>query len=234
MPTVTSTNNFGPGDIATAAELNAPYDDLQTASSNLDSDNTASGWITWRHMASGPTGIAVANALYEYENPTTTQTSYNSTSYTTITQGGNPAQITLNVTPDVGEVVRFMASGMVGESTIATDYDYAGLPAGNKGKNNYYAFRLLLNHTTGGVPGTTVIGEWGYSFTTKKSGTLTNTISQPLAGAINWQPFAFSACYRQSTAGRVLNSIVLQCKVFINTNTLKIERHELYAIRGKR
>lgn len=234
MPTINSITNFLPGDVATAAELNAPYDDLQTASANIDSDNTASGWITWRHMESGSTGLAVANALYEYENPTTTQTSYNSTSYTTITQGGNPASITLNITPDIGEVIRFTASGMTGEHTITSDYDYAGLPAGNKGKPNYYAFRLLLNHTTGGVPGTITIGEWGYSFTTKKSGTLTNTITSALSGAINWQPFAFSACYRHSTANRVLNSIVLQCKVFTNVNTLKIERHELYAIRGKR
>jgi hypothetical protein len=170
--------------------------------------------------------------MYDYENATTTQTSYNSTSYTTITQGGNPAQITLNITPEVGEIIRFTASGIVGDNTVVIDYDYAGLPAGNKGKPNYYAFRLLLNHTTGGTPGTINLGEWGYSFSTKKSGTL-DTVGSGVADRINWQTFQFSACWRVDQI-RTLNNVQLQCKVFDNTNTLKIERHQLFALRAKR
>lgn len=233
MSLIVSAKTYVEGDVPTASELNAPFNDLQTASSNIDGENTASGWITWRHLEAGSTGTSVANTLYEYENPTTTETFYTNTSYATITEGGNPAQISLGFTPDIGEILRFTASGMVGENTVTSDYDYAGLPGGNKGKNNYYAFRLLLNHTTSGVPGTVVIGEWGYSFTTKKSGTLTDDRSG-LASDIYWQPFAFSACYRHATASRVLNNVQLQCKVFTNVNQLSIERHQLYVIRGKR
>lgn len=232
MPLVQTQTIFDGGDVPTAAQLNAPYDDAQTVSNDIDTDNTASGWLTWRHLDTALTNVPVANKILSYQNATTTVTSYNNTSYTTITQGGNPAQITLNITPNVGEVLRWEASGIGAQHELTTDYDYAGLPAGNKGKPNYYAFRLLLNHTTGGVPGTIVLGEWGYSFTSKKSGTLTNTISQPLGGALNWQTFQFSTCWRVDQT-RLLNNVQLQCKVFDNTNTLKIERHQLALVRGK-
>jgi hypothetical protein len=87
---------------------------------------------------------------------------------------GSPAQITLGYTPDIGEVVRFAASGMIGDNDVVIDYDYVGT---NVGKPNFYAFRLLLNHTTVGVPGTINLGEWGYSFTTKTNGTLSSTLT---------------------------------------------------------
>ena len=229
MPLVTSGTIYDGGDVPTAAGLNAPYDDAETVSADIDGDNSASGWITLKHC--NPVA-PVANVMYDYENATTTQTSYNNTSYTTITQGGNPAQITLNVTPEVGEIIRFAASGIVGDNDVNKDYDYAGLPGGNKGKPNYYAFRLLLNHTTGGVAGTINLGEWGYSFSTKKSGTL-DTVGSGVADRINWQTFQFSACWRVDQI-RLLNNVQLQCKVFDNTNTLKIERHQLFAVRAKR
>lgn len=219
---------FSPGDIPTAAELNAPYDSLATASADIEGDNSATGWITHRHLEVGKTGQPVFNVCKQYNQPTGTST-YNNTSYQTITFAGNPAQITLGYTPDVGEVVRFAASGMVGDNDVVVDYDYVGA---NVGKPNFYAFRLLLNHTTGGVGGTINLGEWGYSFTTKTNGPLSSSTTN-LAGPIYWQPFAFSMLYRQSTL-RTLNSVELQCKVFDATNTLEIERHQLYAIRGKR
>lgn len=233
MPFVNTNTRFEPGDVPTAAQLNAPYDQLATVSAGLNGENTATGWITWRHGEAGSTGNPVANQCFQYANPTTSETLYNSTSYTTITQGGNPAQITLNITPEIGEVMRFAGSGMVGEHDITTDYDYAGLPGGNKGKPNFYAFRLLLNHTTAGVPGTINLGEWGYSFTTKKDGTLTNSNNSAPEGQINWQAFAFSTLYRQTTV-RTLNSVELQVKVFDTNNDVSIERHQLYAIRHKR
>lgn len=234
MPLVTNKKHFNSGDVPTAAELNAPYDSLQTVSQNIDTENTATGWMTWKHYEAGKTGASVFNQMFQYNNPTTTETLYNNTSYTTISQGGNPARIDLNITPEQGELIRFSSSGMVGESTVTIDYDYAGLPGGNKGKPNFYAFRLLLNYTEGGVPGTSTLGEWGYSFTTKKDGDLTSIITPALSGPIYWQPFAFSTVYRQPNPTRLLNSVELQCKVFDNTNQLSVERHQLYAIRAKR
>jgi hypothetical protein len=219
---------FAPGDIPTAAQLNAPYDSLASASQNIEGDNSATGWITHRHLEVDKTGQAVFNTCKQYNQPTGTS-NYNNTTYSTITFAGSPAQITLGYTPDIGEVVRFAASGMVGDNNVVVDYDYIGA---NVGKPNFYAFRLLLNHTTVGVPGTINLGEWGYSFTTKTNGPLTS-LTPTVAGHIYWQPFAFSTLYTQSTT-RTLNSVQLQCKVFDATNTLQIERHQLYAIRGKR
>ena len=220
---------FAPGDIPTAAQLNAPYDSLASASQNIEGDNSATGWITHRHLEVDKTGQAVFNTCKQYNQPTGTS-NYNNTTYSTITYLGSPAQITLGYTPDIGEVVRFAASGMIGDNDVVIDYDYVGT---NVGKPNFYAFRLLLNHTTVGVPGTINLGEWGYSFTTKTNGTLSSTLTPAISGPIYWQPFAFSTLYTQSTT-RTLDSVQLQCKVFDATNTLQIERHQLYAIRGKR
>lgn len=233
MSLVSNKTIFEPGNKPSATQLNAVYDSLETASQDIQADNTATGWITWRHTEAGKTGFAVANQCFQYNNPTTTETFYNNTAYQTITQGGNPARITLNITPEIGEVVRFSASGMTGDHVITTDYDFAGLPGGNKGKPNFYAFRLLLNHTTAGVPGTINLGEWGYSFTTKKDGDLTSILTPAVSSAIYWQPFAFSTVYRQD-AVRLLNNVELQCKLFDNTNSISIERHQLFAIRAKR
>lgn len=233
MPLITNKTNFAPGDVPTAAELNAPYDSLQSVGDDIDGTNTATGWITWRHTEAGLTGNAIANRLYQYNNDTTNETLYNNTSYVTISEGGNPAQLSLGFTSESGECVRFHASGMVGESTVTTDYDYAGLPGGNKGKPNYYAFRLLLNATVGGAPTTINLGEWGYSFTTKKSGNLTSITTPTLSGRIHWQPFAFSAVYSPNSS-ITFNSVELQCKVYDNANSLSVERHQLYAVRAKR
>ena len=233
MPLITNKTTFEPGDVPTASQLNAPYDSLASVSDDIDGTNTATGWITWRHTEAGNTGFPVANQLFQYANPTTTETLYNSTSYTTITQGGNPAEITLNITPEIGECVRFSASGMTGDHTVTIDYDYAGLPGGNKGKPNFYAFRLLLNATIGGVPTPITLGEWGYSFTTKKTGNLTSTLTSQISPNINWQPFAFSTTYRP-TVVMLMNNVQLQVKVFSNANSVSIERHQLYAIRAKR
>ena len=234
--TLISKKTFLAGDIPTAAQLNLPYNDLATASSNIKGDNSATGWITHRHLETDDTGQAVFNQCKQYAQTTGTS-NYTNTSYSTITFSGNPARITLGYTPDVGEIVRFAASGMTGVHTVAKDYDYAASSpfiGANRGKPNFYAFRLLLNHTTSGVPGTINLGEWGYSFTTKTNGVLTFALSGgQVTAQINWQPFAFSMLYRQ-TVVRTLDSVDLQCKVFDATNTLQIERHQLYAIRGKR
>ena len=115
---------------------------------------------------------------------------------------------------------------MVGDHVITKDYDYVGA---NQGKPNYYAFRLLLTTSAGTVN----LGEWGYSFTTKRSGALTSTVTQNIASAINWQPFAFSTVYHVATSV-TFQKVELQCRVFDAGNQLSIERHQLYAIRAKR
>ena len=85
MPLVQTQTIFDGGDVPTAAQLNAPYDSAGTVSNDIDTDNTASGWLTWRHLETALTGVPVANKLYSYQNPTKTSTSYNNTVYATVT-----------------------------------------------------------------------------------------------------------------------------------------------------
>lgn len=221
MPLITTLKNFQPGDIPTATQLNAPYNELATDSAVIDGSNAASGWATHRHFQN-----PIANSAKEYENSNFVETFYNNTTYQTITQGGQPAEIILNYTPDLYDCIRFEASGIVGESEVTSDWDYVGA---NIGKPNYYAFRLLLTTSLGTVN----LGEWGYSFTTKRGDALTSVLTPSLCSPIYWQPFAFSTVYLHQNAA-TLQKVELQCKVFTNVNKLSVENHRLYAIRARR
>lgn len=223
MSTISKTQ-YVEGQTPTAAQLNAPYDAL--ASSTINDDNTASGWITRKHMVSSPN----INSIAFYENPTTSQTTYNNTSYTTITQGGNPAEITMSVFPEQYEVMRFHACGLTGKHTVSTDYD-GSLGSPNVAKPGYYAFSLLLTYNDGGGDLTQVLGEWGYGFTAR--GHVTEQ-SSGTADPINWQTFQFSAYLRYNGApgAREYKKVELQVKVFDASNSVAITRHQLYALRA--
>lgn len=226
---IANKQHFNEGDIPTAAQLNAGYDSLQTQSTQINDNNTASGWITARHIYNA---APAANVLKSYLNPTTTLTAYNSTTYTTISQGGNPCEVTLGYQPNQWEITRFSASGLVGTLICNTTYDYVGA---NVGKPNYYAFRMLLTYDAGAGDVTETIGEWGYSFTPQS-----RLISETTAGSygelnpIQWQTFQFSTLRQHNGASGAVTykKVELQIKVFDNTNTVRIARHQIFAIRG--
>lgn len=226
---IANKQHFNEGDIPTAAQLNAGYDSLQTQSAQINDNNTASGWITARHIYNA---APAANVLKSYMNPTTTLTAYNSTTYTTISQGGNPCEITLGYQPNQWEITRFSASGLVGTLICNTTYDYVGA---NVGKPNYYAFRMLLTYDAGAGDVTETIGEWGYSFTPQS-----RLISDTTPGnygelnPIQWQTFQFSTLRQHNGASGAVTykKVELQIKVFDNTNTVRIARHQIFAIRG--
>lgn len=226
---IANKQHFNEGDIPTAAQLNAGYDSLQTQSAQINDNNTASGWITARHIYNA---APAANVLKSYMNPTTTLTAYNSTTYTTISQGGNPCEITLGYQPNQWEITRFSASGLVGTLICNTTYDYVGA---NVGKPNYYAFRMLLTYDAGAGDVTETLGEWGYSFTPQS-----RLISDTTPGnygelnPIQWQTFQFSTLRQHNGASGAVTykKVELQIKVFDNTNTVRIARHQIFAIRG--
>lgn len=226
---IANKQHFNEGDIPTAAQLNAGYDSLQTQSAQINDNNTASGWITARHIYNA---APAANVLKSYLNPTTTLTAYNSTTYTTISQGGNPCEVTLGYQPNQWEITRFSASGLVGTLICNTTYDYVGA---NVGKPNYYAFRMLLTYDAGAGDVTETIGEWGYSFTPQS-----RLISDTTPGnygelnPIQWQTFQFSTLRQHNGASGAVTykKVELQIKVFDNTNTVRIARHQIFAIRG--
>jgi hypothetical protein len=227
---------YEPDEVPTAADLNAPYDDLEIASTAISDVNTASGWMTLKHIDKSSNQ---ANSIFHYQNSTTVSTSYNSTTFTTISQGGNPARVTLNFQPKQFETLRLQMSGLVSEVEVTDDYDYAGggvpyTTGPNKGKPNYYAFRILLTYNDGGPSTTTVCGQWGYSFTTSAyEKYFVDFLGE--GTSIQWQTFQGSTLiqYNGATGTRTYEKAELQVAVFNAANTVKIARHQLQAIRAK-
>ena len=231
MSTVENKTYFVNGGVPTAAQLNAPYDSL--ASAKVDTDNTATGWMTYKHLVTPATAATVFNNVYEYSNATTTQTNYNNTTYAAIAQGGNNCRVTLGFTPAAFEPIRFHGSLLVGTLDVATDYDYTNAI----GKQNFYAFEIVVQTTTGGVSTEHMVGEWGYSFTTKTYGPLANLLAPPptrlQGGKIQWQTVQFSSLYWPNSGNITYDWAEIRVKVYDNTNTVGITRHAIQVIRPK-
>ena len=234
MPIVKN-NLFVDGDIPTAAELNQPYDDAQTASAAVDSTNTKDNWITIKHFNTG----APCNQLFDYIYDGTSSWSSSATSYTTIdSPGGDPSDIVLNYQPNTFEMLRVEASGLVTAIEAESTYNSAAIPP--NGDRNYYAFRLLLTYDDGGAPITISLGEWGYSFTSMAGGTsryYTAADGSPSNTGVplGYQTFQFSTClfYGGAPATRTYQKIELQAKVNYNGNTLVVTRNNILAVRAK-
>ena len=234
MP-IAKSNIWEEGDVPSAAELNGPYDDVVSASAILDSTNTRDNWITIAHLT--PKAAQPCNALFDKDYDGTSQFVTTSTSYVTIdSAGGDPTEAVLNFNPNVNEILRVEASGLVTNIEVTKSYDNTQ-PAGTRGDSNYYAFRILLYYNTGGGTLTLSLGEWGYSFTasggdgryyTAADGLPENT-GQPIA----FQTFQFSTIFRNNTSGVTWEKVALQCKVNDSANTLRISRNNILAVRGR-
>lgn len=215
--------------VPTASELNSTYDSLVTASGTIDTDNTATGWMTLKHI--NPVANRF-NKLYYFEDDTTTEESINSSSWVTLTSTEGDCEVVLDYQPEQYEVLRIQASGLVSASEAVNDYDHVGT---DTGKPNYYAFRLLLTYTDGSGSHTTSIGEWGYSFTTSgldRNETTLGTVPNS-STPICWQTFQFSTLYIYNGAPSTttLDKIELQASVFDTANTLAITRRSLTVVR---
>ena len=224
------------GEILTAADLNKPYDDLVTASGQINDTNCATGFITLKHM---DTSVQNCNQFYFYQNPTYTQQPYTLSTWTTISDGVTPCEVALNYAPEQYEILRVDGGGLVAEVECIDDFDYAGppyVPGPNLGKPNYYAFRIVLNYNDGAGTLQKILGYWGYSFTS-------NSYEKYYTAKLNtdfahqFQPFAFSDIeqYTGTTGVRTYEKLILQVAVFQSgINTVNISRHQLHAIRGMR
>lgn len=228
---IVETNFFQDDDVPTAAQLNAPYDALATASADIEFDNTSPNWITRQHIVDTATP-GEFNEIYSKVDNTTGDFTTSSTAYVTVSNG-SATEVTLNYQPQQFEILRINASGLV--TNIDANEQFNAL---HLGKPNYYAFRLLLHYNDGGGTLSETLGEWGYSFTTS-SGTrfFTGTGSGTnlrAATPIGFQTFQFSTLYKNTAAsGRTLEKVILQCKVFDNSNVLAISRNAVYCIRPK-
>lgn len=231
---------FEAGEVLTAAALNKPYDDLATASSQIDDSNCATGFITSKHMDLTSQNC---NQFYFYQNPTYVQQAYTSSTWTTITDGITLCEVALNYQPEQYEILRVSGGGLVTEVECIDDFDYipdptppGWLPGPNLGKPNYYAFRIVLNYNDGAGTLQKILGYWGYSFTS-------NSYEKYYTAKLNtdfahqFQPFAFSDLeqYSGTTGVRTYEKLILQVAVFQSgINTVQISRHQLQAIRGMR
>lgn len=232
MPIVKQ-NLWEEGDVPQAADLNAPYDNVATASAALDALNTRDNCITVKHFATGKPCNAIFDKVYDG----TSQFSTNSTSYVTIdSAGGDPTECVLNYTTNQFEVLRLEASALVTNIEATKSFDTA-LPVGTRGDCNYYSFRLLLYYNTGGGTLTLSLGEWAYSFTsscgegryyTANAGVIENT-GVPLG----FQTVQFSTVFRANSAGVTYEKVALQVQVNDAANTVKVSRNNIVAVRGR-
>jgi hypothetical protein len=225
---------FEAGDIPTAAELNEVYDDLAAASASIDSDNTAAGWLTHKHL-DDPSSLKPVNKLYAYQNAESTAVAYTSTSWTEVEDSlGAICEVDLNYLPNESEIIRIHISGLVSVNTVVKDYDFVGT---DLGKPNYYAFRIKLTYSdSGGADQYYYPGYWGYSFTTNNGSNRYETVSTPTGPSIDWQTFQAATIYKYlgTTGVREWKKATLEVALFSNANTLRITRHSIQVIRGKR
>jgi len=235
MPIVKN-NLFEDGDVPTGAELNQPYDDVATASGNIDSENTADNWITIAHVRNP----GALNQIYDFVYDGNTADDITSTSYVTIQNvAPNNSEVALNYSPDQFEILRVECSGLVANSDVEQTYDSGAAPP--NGDRNYYAFRLALFYNDGGPTTQISLGEWGYSFTTMAGGTsryltTSNGLPQNTGVPLAYQTFQFSAVYMYPGASgfRTFEKIELQAKVNYSGNTLRITRNNIIAVRARR
>jgi len=223
---------FEPGDIPTAAELNEVYDDLATASANIDSENTGAGWLTHKHL-DDPASLRPINKIFSYQNDDATSVAYTSESYVEVEDSsGNPCEVTLGYLPEESEMIRIHISGLVSLNDVVEDYDFVGTDVG---KPNYYAFRIKLTYSdSGGADAYIYPGYWGYSFTT--NGLHRYETASGKGPSIDWQTFQASTIFKYTgvTGVREWKKATLEVALFSNANTLRITRHSIQAIRGKK
>lgn len=234
MPIV-KTNLWEEGDVPTAAQLNAPYNDSQTATADIDALNTRDNWITVHHF----NNANPCNILFDFVYDGTSDFQTSSTSYVLIDSTGvDPAKIDLNYSPNQYEVLRIEASGLVDDIEAINTYDNT-LPAGQRGNPNYYAFQILLYYNIGGGTLTTSLGEWGYSFTSAGGDgryyTAVNGAPENTGVPLAYQTFQFStALVNTLTAGSITyEKLELRCKVYDGANTLSITRNNMIAVRAR-
>jgi hypothetical protein len=217
--------HYQQGTVPTAAELNAPYDDLATASASVAEDNTASSWATVKHFN---TTAQQCNRLYDYAYDGIGVDTINSATYVTVNVVTASEIDLTGFFPDQYEATRYAASGLVRSVSVA------GPNSQDVGALNYYAFRLLLTYSDGGgADATTTIGEWGYSLTPRSRVT---DLSSGTESEIQFQTFQFSTVrrYDGATGNRQYKKLELQVKLNNNLNSVSISRNQIFAISARR
>ena len=224
MPTVSKTH-YEHGTTLTATELNQPYDDLATASADVDSDNTGSGWMTRKHFSSSATFSV--NRCYLYESTSETPKNITSTSWIDLENAAaDPAEIDLGLgfQAEDGECLRLSASGMVGETTLGD--------VNAEGADNYYAFRIRLRYDAGAGDVDVTVREWGYSFTSRARNTEESGMTFATS-KIQWQTFQFSTIYQVPADNVNIKKVWLQVCVHTTGYEVEIGRHQLFLIGGR-
>jgi len=224
--------HFEAEDVPTSAELNLTYD--LVSARTVGSENTQAGWASRDHV----TDLA-ANQVFNFADETTVTTVYDRINFTTITGGLGDTKLDLNYQPETNEVLRVHASGLVTALEIESDF----ATGSDRGRHNYYAFRILLTYDDGGAPVQEAIATAGYSFTDRYRDT-TYTPNPGQSMSLQYQTFQFSGLYSYTgaPATRTYQKIELQVAIFYGRvlgsptvlNSVGIQRNQLQAIRPRR
>jgi hypothetical protein len=220
---IINNDGFEEGDVPTAARLNAPYDAL--ASSDVDPENTKPNWATRYHFnRNAPNKFANELLMDEYTGIAKFVTT--STSYVTVSNAGNPAEIVANKAVNDDAVLRFQTSGIIAEPIVNDDGDGTDAEA----SYNCMGFRLLMTYSVGGGSLTEVVAECGYSYNRRSR--LTND-STGLDAALWYRSFSFSGIFPVTQPNFVFQKVELQVKAGPNggaNNAVSIERNNIILV----
>jgi len=204
---------FREGDKPNQTDLNQPYSNV--AAFTVATENCARDWSTAKHFDTSGDKI---NDIYFYSLHAGASYSTTSATFTTVTNGGNPATITRNETVPSDTLFRFSWDVLVGELTLIDDK--------SPYSDNIYAFRLTVNLNSGAVKKR--IATASYSYNGRSHTTQTGSL---LPSPINWRSCAGTALLIIES-GDTLDSVTLEASTG-GGNTLVVDRFNMTIVEAR-
>jgi hypothetical protein len=202
------------GDTPNAAGLNKPYSD--TASLSITNKNTRRDWATRKHFDKSGDLI---NETYFVSSNTTPQFTTTSSTFSTISVGGQSASIAINETPTNDTLFRVNWDILVAELTLADDSTSA---------NNMYVFRVKVSLNSGGT--IKYISSASYSYNIRSHTTLSPALTPT---PINWRSCAGSGLLIVA-GGSTIDSVEIEAATGGGgSNTLVVDRFNLVVVEAR-
>jgi hypothetical protein len=192
-----TTTTVQPGETTSASAVNAIYTNIATASTDLDSDNTQSEWVSRRHLTN--------DLVAPYTSIVTTTNiggAYSSETFTAVTHG-TPLELTpSSMVLQYGDVLRICGNIRSGESSYSA------------GASDDYAFGFYWTYDDGSGATTAQVTnsmDYWYGISSRDAGSGGKQ-------TYHYQRHGFSHLYiHLSAVPRTVSSIKMMVKVHDNT-----------------